>query len=238
MMNIFAKEEQVVAQAEKLLESVPFINSQCAKEYGSLLNEYKSLLKQMTSVVRLADMTQLELRNMSQRLEIASQTDSLTGLHNRRSFNVAFHREWNSAMRMSTTLSILMIDIDHFKRFNDTYGHLQGDECLVTVAKEISQSVKRPRDFAARFGGDEFVLLLPETDATGAGRVAQTLLEGIRQRSVTHSNSPTHETVTLSIGIATVVPHKGLEKDDFLNMADKALYSAKDGRDCYRVYIE
>lgn len=237
MMNIFTEEEQVVLHAEELLAANGYDANIDAANYRLLLEEYKKLLKQMMKMVKMADMTELELKNISSKLEVASQTDILTGLYNRRYFNGAYQREWKNALRTNTSIALMMVDIDYFKKYNDTYGHLQGDESLAAVAREIQRVVKRPRDVAARFGGEEFVVLLPETENEGASYLAQKILEGIRKLALEHTGSPLYKMVTVSIGLAALVPNHTLTMDDFLNMTDSALYIAKKaGRNCFRLY--
>jgi diguanylate cyclase (GGDEF)-like protein len=130
-----------------------------------------------------------------------------------------------------------MIDVDHFKKYNDTYGHLKGDECLVAIAKEIKQNTRKPRDVVSRFGGEEFIMILPETDINGAVFVAKTLIEAIENLNIAHQSSPISKRATLSIGLASIVPNENMNMDIFLKMADDALYEAKnDGRNCFKIY--
>lgn len=237
MLNIFTKEEQVVLSAEYILSAGQLKSLEDEEVYRSLLEEYKTLLKQMMRMVKMSDMMQLELKNLSSKLEVASQIDVLTGLYNRRYFNEAYHKEWKNALRNQNNMALIMIDIDYFKKYNDTYGHMQGDECLAAIANEIKQTVKRPRDVAARFGGEEFMVLLPETNREGAGFIAEKLLSGIRRLNMEHIGSPVHKIVTVSIGVAVVIPDESINMDNFLIMTDSALYTAKnEGRNCYRFY--
>jgi len=156
------------------------------------------------------------------RLEELATTDALTGLRNRRKFDEEIDREWRRALRHKTPLSLLMIDADHFKAYNDTYGHQAGDQVLVGIAICISDSVKRAGDCAARYGGEEFAVLLPETSAADAVTVAET----IRRKVLGWSAEPAM--VTVSIGIASATPTPALDWPLFVNAADKALYAAKD----------
>ncbi len=239
MKNIFTQEEEVILQAEELLNSNRLNTSEAETHYRSLLEAYKSLLKQMMKTVKISDIMQLELKNMSYKLKVASQTDVLTGLYNRRFFNEVYLREWKNAVRVKSSLALLMIDIDYFKKYNDTYGHLQGDECLFAVAREIQSAVKRPRDVAARFGGEEFIVLLPETDSEGAAIVAQTLMDSIANLNLEHAGSPLTNRLTVSIGIADIIPEDASTMDCLLNRVDAALYTAKNaGRNCYWFYSE
>ena len=161
------------------------------------------------------------------KLEELATTDALTGLRNRRKFDAAIESEWRRAMRHRTPLSLLLIDADHFKAYNDTHGHQAGDQVLVGIAICISDSVKRAGDCAARYGGEEFAVLLPDMAAAEAFTVA----EIIRRKVEGWSDDATPSTV--SIGIASITPEAGLDWPQFVHAADKALYAAKaSGRNC------
>jgi diguanylate cyclase (GGDEF)-like protein len=156
-----------------------------------------------------------------EKLEEMATTDALTGLKNRRKFDAAIDGEWRRAMRQRTALSLLMIDADHFKAYNDTFGHQAGDQVLVGIAICISDSVKRAGDCVARYGGEEFAVLLPGTNAADALKVAET----IRAKVMGWSDDATASTV--SIGIASAVPNAGADWPQLVHAADKALYAAK-----------
>jgi diguanylate cyclase (GGDEF)-like protein len=161
------------------------------------------------------------------KLEELATTDALTGLKNRRKFDEAIDSEWRRARRHRTPLSLLMIDADHFKTYNDTYGHQAGDQVLVGIAICISDSIKRAGDCAVRYGGEEFAVLLPVTASADAMMIAET----IRRKVQGWSDEPVISTV--SVGIASVTPQAGTDWADFVNAADKALYAAKAaGRNC------
>lgn len=161
-------------------------------------------------------------------LERYSQSDGLTGLSNRRYFEQRLKEEWSRATRQQRPLSILFIDIDYFKRYNDHYGHLQGDDCLRRVADAIQQAVKRDIDVAARYGGEEFVIMLPDTDLPGAEQVARELQQAIRRLHIEHEGSNVEPFVTLSIGIASHTPRFPEKPEELLHAADTALYKAKE----------
>jgi diguanylate cyclase (GGDEF)-like protein len=161
------------------------------------------------------------------KLEELATTDALTGLRNRRKFDAAIESEWRRAVRHRTPLSLLLIDADHFKAYNDTHGHQAGDQVLIGIAICISDSVKRAGDCAARYGGEEFAVLLPDMAAAEAFTVA----EIIRRKVEGWSDDATPSTV--SIGIASITPEAGLDWPQFVHAADKALYAAKaSGRNC------
>lgn len=184
---------------------------------------------------------QLRLKQLSDQLWLSANTDALTGAANRRQFDEMLQREWDRARRSCEPLSLLMVDIDHFKLFNDHHGHQQGDACLRLVAQTMMSLVNRPADLVARFGGEEFVVLLPGTSETGTQHVADMLVNGVSQRRITHGASPTAPHVTVSVGGSTwlgVPPEPGIklpQASDLLGCADAALYEAKRaGRACWR----
>ncbi|OLP16153.1 hypothetical protein BST81_22380 [Leptolyngbya sp. 'hensonii'] len=167
------------------------------------------------------------LQTANGELERLATIDSLTGLANRRSFDLYLQQEWQRAQREKTTLSLLLCDIDYFKLYNDSYGHQIGDTCLIQVAQAIKQAVKRSTDLAARYGGEEFVVILPHTTTAGAIAVAEAITNGIQLLTIDHRASPISQYVTASVGIATVVPSQELTTDRLIATADQALYEAK-----------
>lgn len=193
---------------------------------GAKIRAMQRIIQMRTSLLVLA--RKLDLAN--QELKRISASDGLTGIANRRMFDDHLAREWRRARRASNPVAILMCDVDHFKRFNDTYGHQAGDDCLRRIAETIAGLMERPSDVAARYGGEEFAVILPETNIGGALFVAEKILHGIRNLNIPHTAS-SYGRVTLSIGIASSVPGVDNPPDDLLLAADRALYRAKeDGR--------
>ncbi len=170
-----------------------------------------------------------ELTAANHALVKLSQQDGLTGLANRRHFDATLLAEMERAQRTGEPLSVVLCDVDHFKLFNDHYGHLAGDDCLKAVAAAIQSSCQRPADLAARYGGEEFVMVLPHTPPAGALRVAETLLHALAARALPHARSSTAAHVTLSAGIATFDPRQGINPAHLIARADGALYQAKSG---------
>ncbi len=165
-----------------------------------------------------------------------ASTDPLTGLSNRRSFDQVLAREIANAHRMGAPLSLLLVDVDYFKAYNDSLGHNAGDQALAQIGALLRESARRPRDLAARIGGDEFALILPDTPASGAASLAQRLLSSMRNQVAPYPNLPDQPTLTLSIGGYCSVPSALVTASAFLNNADTALYAVKEsGRDGYRV---
>lgn len=168
------------------------------------------------------------LREQAQQLQMLSSTDGLTGVPNRRSFDDRFQEEFQRALRKGTPLSLLMLDIDHFKLYNDTYGHQVGDACLIAVAHVLRSSLQRGSDFVARYGGEEFAMLLPESDPEGAGHIAQRVLERVAALRIPQGQNRGFSQVTVSIGIASRIPRRGDTPEVLLQEADQALYQAKE----------
>jgi diguanylate cyclase (GGDEF)-like protein len=160
--------------------------------------------------------------------------DQLTGIYNRRYLDGSLKKIIKLHSRTNSSLSVLMIDIDHFKKYNDAYGHDAGDDCLKLVASALSQCVIREEDFVARYGGEEFAVVLPNTDENGARLVAEKMLEKIRECNISHKASDTADYVTISIGGTTNVINHLQHGSDYIKAADKALYeSKKNGRNRY-----
>lgn len=179
------------------------------------------------AVLKARVSTHIKLKQALEQLVKLSNQDKLTGIANRRHFDEYFDIEWRRNMRNQTTLAIIIADIDFFKRFNDAYGHLAGDVCLVNVADVLNSVLQRPGDLAARYGGEEFVGVLSNTDAVGAHQIAEAFRIGIEKLAVPHSGSPTGY-VTVSCGVAAMVPDAAVLSSDLIALADKHLYVAKD----------
>jgi diguanylate cyclase (GGDEF)-like protein len=185
--------------------------------------------------------TQLRVKQMADELRRTATTDGLTGIANRRQFDVSLQNEWLRAQRSGEPVSLLMIDVDHFKMYNDLYGHPQGDTCLWQVTQALQSACRRPADLLARYGGEEFMILLPQTPRRGAQHMAQHVLDAVQALDIVHENSQTTHHVTVSVGIGCfddasacwASPAHGLRAGDLVEAADKALYSAKQaGRAC------
>lgn len=169
-----------------------------------------------------------QVSDLNRLLVHLSLVDGLTGIANRRCFDVSLDREWRRAQRNKASISIVMMDIDYFKEYNDNYGHRAGDQCLVSVARAIKSTLQRPGDMVARYGGEEFVAILPETEEAGAVKVAEQMRNGILDCNIPHGFSKVGSSVTASFGVCSVVADPALGQEDFVNQADEALYHAKD----------
>lgn len=176
--------------------------------------------------------TEQKLLQLQKQLEELSYQDGLTGVANRRMFDNRLQMEWSNAQRNSLPLSLILLDIDYFKQYNDHYGHVRGDDCLKSVGQALSGAAVRPRDLLARYGGEEFVLLLPETDAQAAAQIAERCRQLIREQNIQHAHSQVAPLLTISLGVGTLVPGPFDQPEAFLERVDSLLYKAKhQGRD-------
>jgi diguanylate cyclase (GGDEF)-like protein len=179
------------------------------------------------SIVRARVRNQLELKRYRDLLEKLSTTDGLTSIPNRRQFDQTLDREWRRGVRNQSTLALILMDVDGFKAFNDHYGHVAGDDCLRMVAASVAQIARRPGDLAARFGGDEFACLLPETNSGGALMAATRVQENVNNMQIPHAFSTAADHVTISAGLAAMVPVLGQSPSELIKRADERLYAAK-----------
>ncbi|MCE1226652.1 MAG: diguanylate cyclase [Geobacteraceae bacterium] len=220
-------------KADPVLRNVPIIfitamNQQEDEAIGLELGAVDYITKPFNpTIVRLRIRNQIELKRQRDMLARLSHLDGLTGIPNRRALDEALEREWRRGTRSLRPLSLLMMDIDHFKAYNDSCGHLAGDDCLRVFAQSLKIPLGRAADFVGRYGGEEFLAILPETDEKGAMIVAREILEGLAELAIPHPASPLGMTVTASIGIATAVADRGHEHSWLLQGADNALYQAK-----------
>ena len=192
----------------------------------SALNLKKQLDGCKTREKELVEVTS-RLRQLNEELQRLAILDELTGVANRRFFNMVFAQEWGRAAREVIPLSLIFIDIDFFKNYNDTYGHAQGDVCLKKVAGALSGSVKRPTDQVSRYGGEEFAVIVPHTAIHGARSMAEGLRAKVEELGLEHCGSSVHDRVTISLGVACATPERGLTPESLLQAADRAVYEAK-----------
>jgi diguanylate cyclase (GGDEF)-like protein len=184
------------------------------------------VLAQLQRASRDVRESEMRYRTLAASMEMLAALDPLTQVANRRSFDEALDREWQRALRARTPLSLILFDADYFKAYNDRYGHLAGDDCLKKIADTFTATVRRPADVVARFGGEEFGIILPDTDAAGAFRLAESLRNSVERMGWSHAASPAG-VMTLSGGCASMTPLVGETATDLLNSADEALYEAK-----------
>ncbi|HEV7478036.1 MAG TPA: diguanylate cyclase [Burkholderiales bacterium] len=192
-----------------------------------VLNAKMRALQRLDQMRRKLIEVSNELTAANQRLETLSHQDGLTGIANRRAFDFLIERQFVEAQRRREPFAVVLCDVDHFKAYNDQYGHLAGDECLRQVAAALARSCKRATDVAARYGGEEFALLLPDTPAAGALRVVEIAQTELAALAITHAGSTTSNVVTFSAGIASYLPERDKVSRDLAARADEALYRAK-----------
>ncbi len=174
-----------------------------------------------------------ELQEANLELEKRSATDALTGLNNRRMFEEVISKEWERCKRYSITLSVIMMDVDHFKCFNDHYGHQIGDHCLHQIGMLLTKTVRFASDIAARYGGEEFIIALPYTDSEKAAALAERIRSEVERLKIDHEASHVADHVTVSLGVSTTIPGEHNSPDELIYAADMALYEAKDkNRNC------
>jgi len=219
--------------------------------YDSLLVEVGTVLLMIIFAVMVIsfyvfksiqdDQTKLEvatakLQKANKKLENVSYTDSLTSLYNRRYFNLIYDRELKRARRTNSYITFMMLDIDYFKQYNDTYGHIEGDMALKNVAEVLQETLQRPGDFVFRLGGEEFGILLIDTDESNSAKLAREICDAVRDKNIEHSTSKVNKFLTMSIGVVCCVADDELNEEILLSRADKMLYKAKDsGRDTYNI---
>jgi diguanylate cyclase (GGDEF)-like protein len=179
-------------------------------------------------LVKLRIKNQIELKRHKDLLQNLVNIDGLTQISNRRRFNEFLHHEWMASIRNQTPLSLILIDIDFFKPFNDTYGHVGGDECLCKVAETLSNTIKRSTDLIARYGGEEFACILPNADTETTKEIAEALRQSIENLKIPHTSSQAAEYVTISLGCINLVAEREKTENNLIELADKNLYIAKE----------
>jgi diguanylate cyclase (GGDEF)-like protein len=192
------------------------------------------------AVVRARVRSQLTIKRQADAMRELSMTDGLTGVANRRSFNDTVDAEWRRCARAALPLSVIMIDIDHFKLYNDHYGHQAGDTCLQQVSAAMKRCATRPQDLLARYGGEEFILLLPQEGLDGTEVVAKRILDEVRKLAIPHAASTTTTHVSVSLGLASILPPADVsDPSALIRAADTNLYRAKQtGRDRYCISLD
>jgi diguanylate cyclase (GGDEF)-like protein len=224
--------EHLSGNAAALMALLRVFSERSRHDLDSLVSSNLTLLAQaeeMDLKNRELTETRRQLEHRNRDLERISALDTLTQIANRRRFDAALRQEWRRSARDEAPLSLLFCDIDYFKRFNDTYGHQAGDECLVRVAQTMEETLNRPADLAARYGGEEFIALLVDTEAEGARMLADRMRARVEGLRIEHRASSVAPYLTVSLGVATVVPRPALRAEDLVDLADRALYAAKEG---------
>jgi len=221
-------------KADPTLSSIPVIfvtahYDESEEAYGFELGAADFIHKPINAVITRARVNnQLTMKRQADMLRTIALVDGLTGVANRRKFDEELHADYLQCARDQQPLSLLMMDVDYFKKFNDSYGHQAGDECLHKIAQTIKLTLNRPYDLVARYGGEEFVCLLPATDAKGAALIAQHIQQHVHDLQIEHSTSTVDKHITLSIGVATITPINASNPMQLISAADQQLYAAKE----------
>lgn len=203
-------------------------DSQDDEAYGLDLGAIDYITKPSSpAIIRARVRNHLELKRYRDMLERLSTIDGLTEIPNRRQFDIVFDQEWRRMVRGGTPLTLMLIDVDFFKSYNDHYGHQAGDDCLKTVAKALSGALMRAIDFVARYGGEEFAVILPGLGVEGIPKAAERLCNHVESLAIPHAKSTVAPYVTISIGVATTVPSRDENMELLLKVADERLYAAK-----------
>ena len=215
-LSIELANQQRLRNLEKERADTSLLNDTLEKELRQIRESDLQLKREKEKVEELAE-----------KLAAIATRDGLTGIANRRHFDEFLAKEWNRAIRSGTPLSLILCDIDYFKNFNDHYGHQEGDRCLCRIASLLEEHVRRSGDLAARYGGEEFGIVLPGTSLENARDIAEQMRIAIENIAIPHAASPTNNIVTVSFGVATVIPQRDQESRFLISLADKALYRAK-----------
>jgi diguanylate cyclase (GGDEF)-like protein len=234
-MDLFADEQRVYSNAVSHVNDVRKGAPYSFEKFEALAHEYGRLLKHLRRVTKISDRTTVDLHTSNLDLIDKVHYDALTGIYNRRYMEESLKRIIKLLSRSAGVLSILVLDIDCFKKYNDTYGHDAGDTCLKSIAETLSNCLMREDDFMARYGGEEFVIVLPNTDEQGAQVTADRLFEKVQELGIPHEKSAVAGCVTVSLGGTTVTKVQHSHKvEDYIRCADKALYMSKhNGRNRY-----
>ena len=234
MIDLFADEQAIYDEAVSYLSELRKGAPLDIDKLDRLAKEYGSMLKQARMTTKISDRVAITLNESKHELLDKVHSDGLTGIHNRRYLDERLDGIVKSLARGNGVLSVMMMDIDYFKKYNDTYGHSQGDECLKSIARAVEKVLLRPDDFVARYGGEEFAVVLPSTDEMGARFIAEKILEAVRELNIPHSKSDVAECVTLSIGVTTGIVLHERTPNEFIKCCDAVLYESKrSGRNRY-----
>ena len=228
--TVFA--ERLSAIPGPLLALLRVFSDRARRDLDSLVSaklKLQAQAEEMDRKHRELNETRRQLEQRNRDLERLSALDTLTQIANRRRFDAVLRQEWRRAVRDESPVSLLFCDIDYFKRFNDTYGHQAGDECLVRVAQAMEETLNRPADLVARYGGEEFIALLVDTDPEGARMLAERMRDRIEELKIENAGSSVCGYLTVSLGVATIVPNPTLKPEDLVDLADRALYASKAG---------
>lgn len=229
--NIFKEEEKILKNTLDFIEQLGDDDTVSKEKYCELAEQYHDLLRLASHMNKVADLMTNGLNNVKLNLEKRVNIDELTGLYNRRHLIDSMDKYIKDTMRNKSYMSVLFIDVDCFKKYNDRYGHVQGDICLRKVAEALLKSTLRAFDFVARYGGEEFFVILPFVDEEGAVTVAERILRNVRAMGIEHLDNTADNIVTVSIGITScqMDGESRITMDDFVKTSDAAMYASKTG---------
>lgn len=238
MEDLFEREKRVLEHAEAYLALAQREGVCAAEEYAALVKAYRALIRQAQQITKIADKTAENLNLSKLDLQDKVRYDELTGVYSRRFLEEGLAKTVETLCQTNGALAVLMIDVDYFKRFNDTYGHCKGDDCLRQIAGAVRDAVGWPDAFAARFGGEEFAVVMPGAREQETCAQARRILEKVTARAIPHAHNDASEWVTVSVGAVSGEVVKGRSPQMFLSVADKALYQSKrSGRNRY-TYVD
>lgn len=228
MPNVFYQEEIILRNAQEVLKSGQIETEKDKMLYENLLHEYTNLLIQMKRVVKISDKIGGQLSSSLHSIDEMSKIDYLTNLYNRRYFDDLLEREWENAVKTGRSISALMMDVDRFKCYNDTYGHIAGDRTLQKITQAIQDALKKEFNIIARYGGEEFVVLMPDTNVAEAKAFGNKVRKLVKNLNIPVNEELGNEMVTISVGIAFNGDKSIKCARDLIDCADKALYRAKE----------
>jgi diguanylate cyclase (GGDEF)-like protein len=236
-VDLFEKEQLVYNRALKYLSERNDDDEINVAEFTAIVKSYGQFLKQMRRLTKTADANAMNLLRQTFELSDKVNYDALTGIFNRRYINENLPRLLKTLSRSGGLLSVAMLDIDHFKNYNDIYGHGEGDMCIKLIAQSIFDSLLREDDFAARYGGEEFLIVLPNTDEKGAQSTVERIFKNVANHKILHEGNSAAPYVTISAGFTTAFVKPNHNADAYMKCADDALYFSKqNGRNRYTFY--
>ena len=242
VFNQMADHIQVlISHLEQRANELEHLNQSLEEKVIERTSKLEERTKQLDETNKKLYIEIQEREDAQNALTVANETlqrlatlDGLTQIPNRRYFDEKLKEEWSRLAREKQPLSLILFDVDYFKQYNDFYGHLSGDACLIEIAGIALKSINRPADFVARFGGEEFIFVLPNTNEEGAVMIAKRLMKNIQKEAIPHEKSTVNQYVTVSLGLATIIPNANISPDELIDLADKALYISKqNGRNRY-----